>query len=71
MLPRSDVLYAAPTALPPLRVRNCEIPHSVLPFLDLHKMRKEAVHKLDLAKHDVIHVDLVDGGDGLVGGLVV
>ena len=33
MQPRSNVPYAGPTVLPPLRVRNCEIPLSVTGML--------------------------------------
>ena len=64
-----NVLYVAPTILPPLRVRNCEtpLPCAVLTFLFLHRMGIETVSLLDLTKHDVVLVHLVGGGDGVVG----
>ena len=50
------VPHVAPTVLPPLGVRNCENPlfARMVPLLALHKMRIEAVPRLDLAKDDVI-----------------
>ena len=59
-----DNTYAhQPLSHPP---GNCEQPVSVTPFPALQKMRVEAARKLD-----VIHLQHIGGGDGLVGGLVV
>ncbi len=56
---------------PTPHVRNCEQPISATPFPALQNMRVEAVRRLDLTRHDVIHLHHIGGGDGLVGGLVV
>ncbi len=66
-----NMLDAAPAVLEPMYVRNCERPIILIPFNGFYKMRVEAVPRLDLAKHDVIHPHHPGAVDGLVGCLVV
>ena len=72
MLP-VDVLDPAPSICSELDVANNEVPFLVRlpPKFRLHEMSEEPMIRLDSAKDDVVLLDLVNRGDGVVSGPVI